>query len=48
MPRAMSAVESPLATKATTLTSVGGSSAHPVVARARRRARTPRLMTWPA
>jgi hypothetical protein len=29
MPRAMSAVESPLATKATTLTSVGGSTAHP-------------------
>src|SRR5258708_3358279 len=44
MPRAMSDVESPLATRAATLTSVGVSASQPEVARGPGRPRPPRLM----
>ena len=44
MLRAMSDVESPLATRAAILTSVEVSASQPEVARGPRRPRTPRLM----
>jgi hypothetical protein len=44
MPRAISDVESPLATRAAILTSVGVSASQPEAARCPRRPRAPRLM----
>jgi len=46
MPRAMSDVESPLATRPAILSSVGVSASQPEAGRGPRRPRTPRLMPW--